>query len=249
MIDRPVRIRETVGMSEMPKPQRRLYQFSLRALLVVFLLVSIFFAMFGTRLKKVARNRQAEATVRRVEAGVAAMGGRTNCVRRFGCDRLNEFLGDPGDWYVRQIYGGRRFSDAGMTYVAEARGLEELLLRRSQVTDAGMESVAELTCLELLWPSRLITDDGLESLQRLTGLKTLLLSSTQVSDAGLAHLTGLANLELLYLNDTQVTDAGLEHLKELTDLKLVDARGTGVTAEGAAMLREALPSCTVEYGD
>ena len=236
-------------MSEMPKPQHRLYQFSLRILLVLFLLVSIFFAMFGTRLKQVARNRQTETVVRRVKAGVATMGGRAHCVRRFGCDRLNEFLGDPGDWYVQQIYGGRRFSDTGMTYVAEAHGLAELLLRRSQVTDAGMKFISELTCLELLWVGRQVTDDGLESLQKLTGLKTLLLSSTQVSDAGLAHLTGLTNLELLYLNDTQVTDAGLEHLKGLASLKLVDVRGTGVTAEGAAMLREELPSCAVEYGE
>ncbi|MDX8391793.1 MAG: P-loop NTPase fold protein, partial [Mariprofundaceae bacterium] len=53
-----------------------------------------------------------------------------------------------------------------------------------------------------------ITDAGLASLAKLANLKNLWLSHTQITDAGLASLAKLANLQNLGLIHTQITDAG-----------------------------------------
>ena len=57
-----------------------------------------------------------------------------------------------------------------------------------------------------------VTDAGLVHLKDLTSLEVLRLDITLVTDTGLMHLKRLTNIEVLWLGDTEVTDAGLEHL-------------------------------------
>jgi hypothetical protein len=92
-----------------------------------------------------------------------------------------------------------------------------------------------------------VTDAGLEHLKELSGLSSLYLSGTQISDAGLEHLSELSSLEVLFLVDTQITDAGLEHLRGLTNLRELPLYGTQVTDEGAKNLQEALPDCFISH--
>ena len=91
-----------------------------------------------------------------------------------------------------------------------------------------------------------VTDAGLVHLKELTAkLQFLNLSDTGVTDAGLVHLKGLTSLQSLHLGGTEVTDVGLEHLKGLTSLKTLDLRKTKVTTAGVEDLQSALPKCYI----
>ncbi len=74
-------------------------------------------------------------------------------------------------------------------HLADLVDLNELVLRNTQVTDAGLEHLAKL--------SELVTLD---------------LSQTQVTDAGLRHLAGLTELRSLQLTSTPVTHSGIKKL-------------------------------------
>ena len=58
-----------------------------------------------------------------------------------------------------------------------------------------------------------VTDAGLAQLEELTQLRYLDLTRTEVTDAGLIHLKGLINLQTLELARTNVTDAGVGDLQ------------------------------------
>jgi Leucine-rich repeat (LRR) protein len=71
-----------------------------------------------------------------------------------------------------------------------------------------------------------ISDAGLEHLKDLTGLQRLWLSSTRITGAGLAYLDGLTGLQRLDLIDTHVTDTGVQQLKQsLPNLTIVRDQG------------------------
>ena len=90
-----------------------------------------------------------------------------------------------------------------------------------------------------------ITDAGLEHLKDLTNLNRLNLDYTQVTDAGLEHLKGLSSLNSLYIRDTQITDAELMHLKGLASLERLELDGTKITDAGMSELKAALPNCKI----
>jgi len=81
-----------------------------------------------------------------------------------------------------------------------------------------------------------ITDAGLQTLADLTSLQELNLCGTQVTDDGLKVLTGLPNLQKLCLIDTFVTDAGLKVLAGLPSLQELNLLGTLVTDAGLKAL-------------
>jgi len=113
-------------------------------------------------------------------------------------------------------------SDDDLVHLKELKGLRELNLWQSQVTDAGLAHLKELK-----------------------GLQTLSLSWTPVTDAGLVYLKELKGLRELYLYATPVTDAGLAHLKELTGLQFLGLRLTNVTDAGISELKKSLPNVRV----
>ena len=125
-----------------------------------------------------------------------------------------------------------------------------LNLSRTQITDAGLQSLAlqapHLKALsELGLYGTQITDAGLQSLAlqapHLTALSHLSLAVTQITDAGLQslalqapHLTALSHLSLAV---TQITDAGLQSLAAVADqlpnLRFLSISGTAVTIDDA----------------
>ena len=112
-------------------------------------------------------------------------------------------------------------ADQARARMAECNMLEltELYLYESEVSDAGLAHLSNLTNLTILQLyDTEVSDAGLAHLSNLTNLTELDLSRTQVSDAGLAHLSGLTNLTRLKLSDTELSDAGLAHLSGLTNL-------------------------------
>ena len=115
-------------------------------------------------------------------------------------------------------------------------------------TDARLEHISGLSQLEgLRLMDTEITDAGLAHLQGLTKLRWLQLDNTAVTDAGLKHLRGVTGLEYLGLNNTHITDVGLAYLAGLPHLRELNLNFTKVTDGGVKTLQRALPNCHIEY--
>lgn len=93
-----------------------------------------------------------------------------------------------------------------------------------------------------------ITDEGLQHIADLTTLRQLHLEKTKISDLGLVHLKKLKNLLYLNLYQTGVTDQGLSQLKELKGLKKIYLWKSKVTPAGVKNFQEALPALTIDLG-
>src|SRR4051812_45753588 len=90
-----------------------------------------------------------------------------------------------------------------LSHVGRLKGLEELYLTCSQVTDEGLANIDSLHSLRKLdLSSTEVTDRGMAHLEGLRRLESLMLSQTRVGDAGLAHLENLRHLQNLHLDDT-----------------------------------------------
>jgi hypothetical protein len=137
-------------------------------------------------------------------------------------------------------------TDAGLVCLQDLTQLRALDLDFTQVTDAGLKNLQGLH--ELQWLSLAgirVTDAGFAHLERLSRLEWLNLRNTAVTDAELAHLKGWTQLEWLDLQGTEVTDAGLVHLKGMTKLQHLNLRGTKVSFRGIYEFERALPHCEI----
>ena len=222
------------------KQKRRWFQFSLRALLVFVVLVSIGMSCVGVILQRTRAQREAVKAVRKVGGSVEYAG-----FLQLVCPEWALMLFRDVVWVDVSNAG---FGDAGLEHLGGLTCLKDLNLSGTQVTDAGLERLEELPYLTALDLSGTqVTDAGLEHLKGLNNLWRLKLDNTQVTGAGLEHLEGLTYLEWLYLDNTQVTDAGLEHLEGLTRLRTLDLYNTQVTTQGVKSLRQALPNCSMSF--
>lgn len=104
--------------------------------------------------------------------------------------------------------------------------LRELILDRTEITDAGLTPLMKLPNLEhLRLRGAIITDRGFHDICQITSLKRLNLPQADLTNAGLAELTALSKLELLRLGSPRVTNAGVVHIaavKSLRWLHLID---------------------------
>jgi len=134
--------------------------------------------------------------------------------------------------------------------------VEELNLELTDVSDAGMESVATLPRLRklVIHGGRYgVSNQGLAILKGKQSLETLELTNTKVTDDGLKVLRELPNLRALTLyyeplRGERLTDAGLVHLKKLPKLKSLTLTGGWASAKAVADLQATLPHCEVNRG-
>jgi hypothetical protein len=212
------------------QPKRRWLRFSLRALLVFVLLLSVPLGWFAWRIQKAGKQREAVAAI--LEAG-----------GRVGYDYE---LTDQGAWK-------RVAEPATPHWLLKLLGYDfffDVAFADCHCTELGddfacLNRLTELKTLSLCAAG--IGDNDLMHLREMSKLERLRLSRTQISDVSLQHLAGLTRLTKLYLDDTQISDAGLEHLKGLTNLAVLDLEDTQVTSDGVKKLREALPNCEIRY--
>jgi hypothetical protein len=217
---------------EAPARKLRWFQYSLRSLLLLVLLVSLGMSWVAVRMKRAREQEQAVEEIAKV-GGEVQYDYQDPQFRTSG-DPFAE-SDPPGPAWLRNVLGQNFFA-----------AVVAVDFRRSSVNDAGLGHVERLMQLQTLDLSGAqITDAGLQHLKGLTQLKTLFLSGRKVTDAGLEHLRGLTQLQQLNLYDTQVTDAGLSHLKGLTQLQTLFLGGTKVTDEGVKRLEQALPNCFI----
>jgi hypothetical protein len=93
-----------------------------------------------------------------------------------------------------------------------------------------------------------ITDAGTETLVKMVNLERLHLENTKISDAGLAKLGALQKLEYLNLYGTKTTDGGIAKLAAAKGLKKLFVWQTGVTQNGAKALESQVPGLKVNVG-
>ena len=61
------------------------------------------------------------------------------------------------------------------------------------------------------------------------------------------YLQSLSNLWWVTLRGTDISDDGLKYLQNLSKLKILDLRETKVTEKGLGQIKQALPSCTLNW--
>ncbi len=250
---------------------RRRFQFSIRSLLVLVVVVAVPCSWMTVELKNADRQQAAKTAFQRfpgyVEYGYERTGQQPASLapawlfRLLGCDffasiervclACDRRFTDADLEHVESLprlkllrLGGADITDDGLKHLAVLTDLEELSLHRTHVGDAGLEHVQGLTQLRRLnLYATNISGSGLKYLKRLGRLEDLCLSKTKVSDLG--HLTALTHLRYLNLDNTQVTDAGLEPIEGFAKLERLDLCVTKVTAAGVAKLQQALPNCKI----
>lgn len=209
---------------------KRCCRFSLRSLIVLFLIAGIGFSVFHYRLRSAERQT---ATVARLKE----FGG---CVRY---KNHHDVVSSPKDvnfvsaWLTRQL--GLDFFHDVETVCISGRG---------EFSDDDFGSICDLRNVRSVRLGKtVVTDDGLQAISRLGGLRRLSISSPHITDQGMNHLCELDSLETLTLMDINLTDAGLAQLASLRNLEYLSVRKTKVSQQGVASLRSALPDCKIQF--
>jgi hypothetical protein len=123
--------------------------------------------------------------------------------------------------------------------LADLRGLKELHIHRTNLTDEGLAYVGKIESLEKLdlWGDP-ITDAGFARLADLKNLRWLGLGNTEINGEGFAHLAGSDSLESMVLDRTKVDDSGIRNLAGIRSLREVRLRQSLVTPEGLRILEK-----------
>jgi hypothetical protein len=207
-----------------PKPKRRWYQFSMRTLLLVMLVLPTGVGWIGVRLNRARENWAAIATEQAALEKAVTQNKNLNghIFVKLARDKpwLDSLFNDPGeDWYCHFV-GGSTLGDAGLEHLKALPRLQNLWLRGTKVTDAGLKHLERLPHLRRLeLDDTGVTDAGLEHLEGLTNIECLVLGGGNFSDTGLEHLKGMTNLKSLTLRYANITDAGPKHFSGLTSLR------------------------------
>lgn len=149
---------------------------------------------------------------------------------------LNERLGED---FFHNIVAAQPRADSHLRLLCQQTEIHTLLADHSQITDAGLESVAGLTSLRWLdlSDSPQVSSAGMKHLHDLSQLEFVNLRRTDVTDEGLAHLQGKKYLLRLDLGMTKVTGTGLRHIMASTQLRELHFWGNPVEDDSLAALR------------
>ena len=228
------------------------FQFSIRSLLVLVVVVAVPCSWTAIETKKAREQKEAVQHARKLagrvrydymsefEYGYQQFANPLSGSDLPGAAWLGDLLGP--DFFATVV--GLEFSDCwsltdvDLEHLKGLTQLRTLNLHGTQVTDAGLERLKGLTQLqELYLDGTQVTDAGLERLKGLTQLQELYLDGTKVTGVGLEYLKGLAQLKTLGLYGAPVTDAGLQHLKGLGQLQALGLSGRQVTDAGLEHLK------------
>ena len=130
----------------------------------------------------------------------------------------------------------------GETDLEFSPGLEPATFGDAQLRELAPVA-GNLTLLDLR--RTVVTDDGLQTLAKMPKLRRLQLQETNTSDAGLRGIDTLSNLEVLNLYNTRVTDKGVATLAPLKKLKRLYVWRTAVTDAGESALHKQLPKLEI----
>lgn len=222
------------------------FQFSLRSLLMLTVVVAVSCSWLTVEMKKAREQTAAVATILKLEgrpaydwqvdaSGIYLLPNAQSPVPGWLRNLLEE------DFFSDVIQAGclkGDTTDTDLEHMGKLTRLTAMMIISPHVTDAGVEHLRGLT--RLGWLNLLcgqITDVGLEHLKGLTRLRSLGLSGSRVTDAGLEHLTGFGRLQQLDLDGTRVTDEGLRHLSGLAHLRELSLNSTKITDAGLTHIK------------
>lgn len=168
------------------------FQFSLRTLLVLFVVVSCPMSLFAVRLHRAQEQKKTVETIQ-------SLGGSVYYEHQLHTSWTWEPNSPIG---LRHIVGNDFFQRA--VYVDLSDNVVHCLRDAVRHTHPPGTFEALPTYVE---------DDSLVYLTRRPSIESLYLSNTPISDAGLGYISQLSNLKILNLENTLVTDKGVEKLQ------------------------------------
>jgi hypothetical protein len=155
-----------------PKPKRRWYQFSLRALFGLTTAVALSCAWFGYQYRE----------GQRAKAAIEELGGRVfiwdywdhRWGQAINADLSGTAIDDQDLARIVELpisgalwLDGTAITDKGLAHVQKWRELRSLSISDTGITDAGLEHLKHVTTLEFLQAHRTrITDGGVAELKR-----------------------------------------------------------------------------------
>ena len=233
------------------------FQFSIRVLLVLTVVVALPCSWLGVEMKKAREQQRA----------VQAIGtGDDSVCYDFEIDASGAIIVNaqpPQPAWLQSILGVDFFCDVLEVWATTPNTLREAKSLRhvatvwlvvggnggdtEPITDDALEYLEGCTQIETLWLRNMqITDAGLKHFASLSNLRHLDIENTKITDTGLRHLKGLSRLESLNVRGNEITDAGLRYLKELPNLHHLSVNGTNVTEDGVKDFERVMPACEVD---
>lgn len=149
---------------------------------------------------------------------------------------------DDSGKVIEVSFVGAQASDADMKVLSEHRDLQSVtFMECSEITDAGFESLKELTGLtNLSMTKTLVGDAGLAALSKVdtNKLTSIALTSLPLTDKGITALAVASNCEHLEFFGLPITDESLQPISALTKLQhLAVQECSNITGSGFAHLQ------------
>jgi Leucine Rich Repeat (LRR) protein len=212
------------GRSTPPRRHRRWFQFSLRTLLVVMVLVSAAVGLIGIRMQR----------ARRQEAGAAA-------ITAIGGSALYEVASKQPGWSLPTDLARPWLGDDFFDSVVEV----EVDLKPADTTPRHLAiwnaigDLPQLRKLRVDYPKRYPRSRfNIGPIRRLSNLRQLKIRDAQIAGDDLLPLTGMPALETLDLSHNQIADDAWRHLADVPRLHTLNASYSFVTDAGAAQLAQ-----------
>jgi len=200
--------------------KRRWFQFSLRTIVVLMLLVSLVLGYWGYARRKAQRQWEAVRAIR--EAG--------------GDVKINTgVMADPFD-YESLISRSPTWQERLGIDCPQAVNVDVSLFKAS-----GKEIMPHLRQLRELESIRLVgdwlDDEGMKALSDCPKLTDLEIISDQITDAGVLGISGNKQLQELHVSSKQLTDRGMAVVAHLPKLESLVWRSANTTGNGLVHLQ------------
>ena len=222
------------------------FQFSVRALLTLVVVVALPFSWLGVEMKRATDERQTAEAMMKMELYPFVL---------YGNGLGPGYVGDPGTFGQNTMYHLFTGRENARARPSEPQWLRDWLgedffcsilafgiegRRAKALTVDDFQRVVALPYLKrlMLDDADKLTDADFAELGRKRGLERLFLRGTRITDQGLRELSGLTNLRVLSLAYTKITDKGLAYLQRMTRLEILELIGTDISDEGLQHLRE-----------
>ncbi|WP_300690390.1 hypothetical protein [Chryseobacterium sp.] len=127
-------------------------------------------------------------------------------------------------------------NDEGLAHVSNCRGIENLDLQDTEITNDGLQYLQNLKLMKYLRlkDNSQLTDDCIPHLMKLYYLQNLQIQETSITENGLKKLTALQCLDMLVIDvydNNYKFDSLLQISRELPDCEIL-AKGNGSFRNG-----------------
>ncbi|OHB73193.1 MAG: hypothetical protein A2V70_07790 [Planctomycetes bacterium RBG_13_63_9] len=182
------------------------FQFDLRSLMIVTLIVAVALSIFATRIQELRVQQRITTQFREIGANARWEKGKLVSVAYNRCT-------------------GASIPDEDLLLLKESPDLEQLSFNNVPITDRQMALLEGLSVRVLSLAGTRVTAAGLGHLSGLPKLESLTLVETQITDEGLRQLESLSNLRRMNLTyGPHVSSAGIERLRRALPRTGITAR-------------------------